>query len=171
MGQDDSQPGAGATAHTGWVGNAVATYAVLDLYLIGLPILVLSAVINPLLVFAAAAIVLTIVNVACCTWLQRHWDIWSRGGAARRVESRLEKMRSSRVMSHPVAWITRGSDAWFMLAAAALNAIMVVTSARLITGQPVSERRIRLAAIGYGVFFAALFSLIGRAAQDVIGGG
>jgi hypothetical protein len=167
----DSQNEITRTAHAGWLGTAIAIYAVVDVYLIGLPILVISAALNPVLVFVVATVALTIVNVACCTWLQRQWDVWSQGGAARRVESRLEKMRSSRVMRHPVSWITRGSDAWFTLAAAVLNAIIVVTAARLVTGEPVSARRIRLAAIGYSVFFAALFSLIGLAAQDVIGGG
>ncbi len=73
---------------------------------------------NPLIVFGAAAgLLLTLLNVACCTWIERQWGGWIA-----------------------VAWITRGSDAWYTLAAALANAIIVVALARFIGGQPVAER-------------------------------
>ena len=70
---------------------------------------------------------LIVINVACCRWVQRHWDIWIAGNGER-VEAKLDKMRKSRVMKHPVAWITRGSDWWFALATAIVNPIIVTSS-------------------------------------------
>ena len=77
-------------------------------------------------------------------------------------------MRAGRIMRHPVGWIERGSDAWFALAAALLNAVTVVVAARLISGKPVGAHRVLVASVGYGLFFAALFSLIGVLAGDAI---
>jgi hypothetical protein len=133
----------------------------------GLPVLGLAARLNPLTVFAAAAFVLTLVNIACCAWLQRRWEVWIAGNA-RQLEARLAKTRSGRVMRRPVAWITRGSDGWFALAAVLVGAVIVVALARFTGGEPISKRRIRLASIGYSIFFAAVYSAIGFAVGDAI---
>ena len=52
----------------------------------------LAAWLNPLIVFAAAAGLLTLLNIACCNWIQRRWESWIAGNA-KRLEARLEKMR------------------------------------------------------------------------------
>ncbi len=85
-----------------------------------------------------------------------------------RFEKRLAKMRKSRLMRHPVRWITDGSGVLFALAAALLNAVIVVALARLIGGEPVGERRIFMAALGYAVFFAGIMSLIGFVGEEAI---
>ena len=51
-------------------------------------------------------------------------------------------MRKSKLMRHPVAWIQRGSDAWFGLAAALTNAVITVSLARVIGGERLGERRL-----------------------------
>ncbi len=43
-----------------------------------------------------------------------------------------------------------------------------MTTARVISGEPVSGRRVFLASAGYSVFFAALFTIIGIGLRDVI---
>jgi hypothetical protein len=89
-----------------------------------------------------------------------------RGG--KQVERRLEKLRKGRVMRHVVAWISGGSDGWFALAAALTNAITTVGAARMITGSPVSQRRILIASASCAVFVAGLGALLGIALGDVL---
>jgi hypothetical protein len=84
------------------------------------------------------------------------------------VEKRLAKLRDGRVMRHPVNWISNSSGWLFALAAALFNAVIVVALARLISGRPVGERRIFMAALGYSVFFAGLFSIIGFVGEEAI---
>jgi hypothetical protein len=165
--QDAPTPAGGSAARTTAVGTLVTLYGFFDALVVGLPLLFLAAWLNPLVVFVVAAVVLVPVNGWLCTWLDREWDGWF-AGAGQRVERKLDKMRKSAVMRHPVAWIQRGSDGWFALAAALTNAIVATAFVRLLTGQPVGARRIRLAALAYGIFFAALFSLLGFVLGDVI---
>jgi hypothetical protein len=57
---------------------------------------------------------------------------------------------------------------WFALAAALTNAITTVGAARMITGSPVSERRILIASASFGLFVATLGALLGIAMGDII---
>jgi len=82
---------------------------------------------------------LTLLNVACCSWIERQWGGWIAGNA-KRLEAKLHKMHKSRALRHPDDRIRRGSDAWYTLAAALANAIIVVALARFTGGQPVAER-------------------------------
>ena len=107
------------------------------------------------------------INVASCRWLQRHWESWIAGNGER-VEAKLEKMRASRVMRHPIKWITRGSDWWFALATAIVNPIIVVAAARTIGGQPISERRILIASLAYAVPMAAVFTFTGYVVGEAL---
>ena len=125
-----------------------------------MPIAALAAWLNPLVVFAVAAALLTLLNIACSNWIQRQSDSWIAGNAER-LEARLDKLRKGRIMRHPMAWITRGSSGWYALAAALINAITVSALARLIGGERVSERRIRRGALAYSIFFAAVYSFTG----------
>jgi hypothetical protein len=71
-------------------------------------------------------------------------------------------------LKKPVSCVQRGSDLWFTLAAVVINAITVVALARLIGGVPIGHRRVVLAAVGYALFFATLYSLIGRSVEDLV---
>ena len=82
-----------------------------------------------------------------CNWFERQWGVWITTHEAR-LEKRLAKLRKGRVMRHPVNWITDSSGGMFALAAALFNAVIVVALARLISGKPVGERRIFMAALG-----------------------
>jgi hypothetical protein len=75
-------------------------------------------------------------------WLSL-WDGWI-AGHGERVEARLEKLRSGRITRHPVEWVRRGSVGWFALAAILLNAVVAVAVARLVGGEPVGARRVRV---------------------------
>jgi hypothetical protein len=133
-----------------------------------LTVIVLAAWLNALLVFAVALVVLTFVNGACCNWIEGRWDGWMAGGFGNRLNRKLEKMRSSSVMRHPVAWITRGSDAWFGLAAALTNAITTVAVAHLVTGESVSRRRVFIASASFSLFVAGVGSVFGFLLRDAI---
>ena len=79
------------------------------------------------------------------------------------MEGRLETMRASRLLAHPVAWIQRGSDRWYAFAAAVANPILVAALARFIAGEPVGERRVLLGAVAYAVPYVAMWSIVGFA--------
>ena len=64
-------------------------------------------------------------------------------------------MRDSRRARRPIEWIGRGSDAWFGLAAALLNAVEVIALVRLITGRSAGSHRILVASFAYSIFIVA----------------
>jgi hypothetical protein len=152
----------GSAARTGLVGTIVAAVAFFDGVFIGAPIALLATSFGPVVVFAAATVAVVVLVVACCHWVDRRWDDWFSGNSSR-LETRFEAMRRSRLMKHPVAWVQRGSDRWYALAAAVANPILVATLARFVGGEPIGERRILLGAVAYAVPYAAMWSLIGLA--------
>jgi hypothetical protein len=163
---DESVPRA-SVARTGLVGTLVGLWWALDT-LVQLTVILLAVWLNALVVFVAALIVLTVINNACCTWIEGRWDGWISSRFGTRLEQRLEKMRAGRVMRHPAAWITRGSDAWFGLAAALTNAITTVTIAHMVSGQPVGKRRVLIASVSFAALVAGLGSLLGLLLRDAI---
>lgn len=158
--------GASSGARTGLIATFVVLWWLGDA-VVGIAVMLLAAWGRPLIVFVVAAAVYALINIACCTWINRHWDRWM-AKAGKRVETKVQKMRSSRLMKHPVAWIERGTDWWFALAAALTNAITAVVVARLIGGKPLSERRVLVASLAFSLFAAGFFSLIGFVAGDAI---
>jgi len=142
------------------MGMLVAVYGMFDTLLMGVPIVLLAAWLDPLVVFAVATVGVTAADGLCCTWLDREWDRWF-AGAGRRIEPRLQHVRTSRLMRRPVAWIEHGSDRQFALGAAITNGIIATVLSRLLTGAPVGPRRILLASLAYGVFFTGLYTLVG----------
>ena len=158
--------GAGA-ARTSVVGTIVAAVAFFDGVFIGAPIAVLAASFRPSLVYILATVVVVFLVVGCCRWVDRRWDDWFSGNGTR-IEKRLERMRASRLMAHPVAWIQRGSDRWYALAAAVANPILVATFARFVGGKPIGERRIFLGAVAYALPYVAMWSIVGVAFGEAI---
>ena len=171
MEPDDATEVTSGKGRTTTIGSLITAFVLVDAYLIGIPVVFLAAWTKPWVVFAVAAVALSFLNVALCGWLDRNWDAWFASGNANKVEKRLEKLRASRMMSRPVSWISRGSDLWFALAAAMINAITVIALARIIGGKPVGRHRVLVAGIAYSIFFAALFSIIGVGLGDVIRAG
>ena len=156
-----TERGAGA-GRTGVVGTIVAAVAFFDGVFIGAPIAVLAASFRPLPVYIVATLVVIIVVIGCCHWVDRRWDERFSGNGTR-IEKRLEKMQASRLMARPVEWMQRGSDRWYALAAAAANPILVATFARFVGGEPIGERRIFLGAVAYALPYVAMWSIVGFA--------
>jgi hypothetical protein len=149
------------------IGAAVATYAFLDDLLLG-PVLVAGAVWFPwYLTLGAAAGLFTLINVACCNWVQRSWDTWRHGHGAK-LEARLERRRRSRLLSHPVRWMTRDSDVWITIAAGLIGTVIVVALIRLLGGKPVGRRRVMFASVAYSVGFAATYTGVGVGIDDLV---
>jgi hypothetical protein len=157
----------GRAARTGVIGTVVAAFAFFDGVFVGAPVALLAASYKPLLVFGVATVAVVLLVIACCGWIDRRWDDWFSGNGSR-LERRLESMRASRLMRHPVAWIQRGSDGWYACAAALANPILVGTFARLGAGKPIGERRILLGSVAYAVPYVAMWSLVGLTLGDVI---
>ncbi len=151
----------------GAIGTAVGVYAFLDDLFLG-PILVGVTVVVPwFLTFGVAAGVFTLINIACCNWMQRSWDSWIRGYGAK-LEARLAKLRRGRLLRHPVSWITRDSDVWFTIAAGLIGTIIVVGVARLAGSKPVGHRRVVFASVAYSVGFAATYTGVGVGVGDLV---
>lgn len=147
-------------ARSGAAGTIVAGLAFFDGVFLGAPIAFLAASFKPSLVYVVATVVVVFLVVCSCRWLDQRWDDWFSGNGTR-IEGRLEKMRESRLLAHPVAWIQRGSDRWYAFAAAVANPILIATLARVIGGEPVGERRVLLGAVAYAVPYVALWSIVG----------
>src|SRR5580765_8581660 len=100
-----SPPGAagrvGSAARTGVTGTIVTALAFFDGVFVGAPIAILAASFRPLFVFITAAIAVSFLSIACCSWVDRRWTAWSTG-QGKRIEKRLAAMRGSRLMRHPV---------------------------------------------------------------------
>ena len=154
-------------ARSGVVGTIVAGVAFFDGAFIGAPIALLAASFRPSLVYVVATVVVVFLVIGCCRWVDRRWDDWFSGNGTR-IEKRLETMRASRLMAHPVAWIQRGSDRWYALAAAVANPILVATLARFVGGEPIGERRIVLGAVAYAIPYVAMWSIVGFAFGETI---
>ena len=127
---------------------------------LGAPIALLAATSGPVPVYCGAVIAVIVLVIACCRWVDRCWDAWF-SGKGRRIETRLEGMRASRLMRHPVAWIERGSDRWYALAAAVANPILVAGFAGFLGGKEIGERRIVLGAVAYAIPYVAMWTLVG----------
>ena len=156
---------AGKAGRTGVVGTSVAAFAFFDGVFLGAPIALLAASFRPLIVYGVATVLVILIVIACCSWVDRHWDEWFSGNG-KRIEARLEGMRESRLMQHPVEWIQRGSDRWYAFAAAVANPILVGALARFISGKPIGERRIFLGAVAYALPYVALWTIVGFALGD-----
>lgn len=156
-----TQRAAGA-ARTGVIGAVVGAFAFFDGVFVGAPIAVLAASFTPLLVYVVATLVVVLLVIGCCSWVDRRWDDWFSGNG-KRIETRLDGMRASRLMKHPVAWIERGSDRWYAFAAAVANPILVGALARLVGGKPIGRHRIVLGAVAYAIPYVAMWSIIGFA--------
>lgn len=168
MERESSTSGVADKVRTATVGSVIAGYALFDVIPIAVIVVVLTAWFErPLVLFLITAVALVVINVACCRWVQRHWDTWIAGNGSR-IEAKLQTMRASRVMKHPVAWITRGSDWWYALATAIVNPIIVVVAARTIGGQSITERRIVIACVAYAVPMALVFTLTGYAVGEAL---
>jgi hypothetical protein len=153
---------AGSATRSGIVGTIVAAFAFFDGVFIGAPIALLAASFRPLVVYVAATVVVVLLVIACCSWVDRRWDDWFSGNG-KRIVTRLEGMRKSRLMQHPVAWTQRGSDRWYAFAAAVANPILIAALTRFVGGKPVGERRILLGSVAYAIPYVAMWSLVGFA--------
>ena len=152
----------GKAGRTGLVGTVIAAFAFFDGVFLGAPIALLAASFRPLIVYGVATMVVILLVIACCSWVDRRWDEWFSGNGTR-IEARLEGMRKSRLMQHPVEWIQRGSDRWYAFAGAVANPILVGALARFIGGKPIGERRILLGAVAYALPYVAMWTLVGFA--------
>lgn len=157
----------GRAARTGAAGAVVGAVAFFDGVFVGTPVALLAASLRPPVVFAAAAVAVSLLAIFCCTWLERSWDDWF-SGHGNKLEKRLERMRGSRLMRKPVAWIQHGSDRQYALAAAIANPVLVAALARSIGGRPIGRRRIVLGSVAYAIPYVALWTLVGVALGSVV---
>src|SRR5262245_35804824 len=143
MDSRSSRERVGGAARSSAIGTGVGAFAFFDGVFLGAPIALLATTFRPLLVYAVPAVLGILIVIACFAWVDRRWDDWF-SGTGTRIERRLESMRASRPLRHPVAWTQRGSDRWYAFAAAVANPILIAALTRFIGGKPIGERRILL---------------------------
>jgi hypothetical protein len=162
----DSARGVTGAARTGAAGTVVAAFAFFDGVFIGVPIAIIAVTVRPLPVFVGASCAVCFLSIGCCRWLDRRWDEWLLGHGTR-IEHRLERMRASRLMQHPVGWIQSSSDRRYAVAAAVVNPILVLALARSIGGTTIGTRRILLGSIAYAIPYVAMWTVVGIALSRV----
>ena len=163
---EEPNTAASSSASRAGIGTAIGLYALLDTP-IGFGLLLLAAWGRALVVYVVAVVVLAVINLASCNWIQREWDRWMTGERTAKYEAKLQKMREGR-MRRVVTGITEGSVGWYLLGAVLTNAIMAITFARALGGKPVPARKVTVTALFFAIFFPAVFCLAGWAAGDVI---
>lgn len=151
----------------GFAAAVVGAYAFLDDLLLG-PIVVALAVWLPwYLVLALAAAAFSLINVACCNWLQARWDTWLQWHGAK-LERRLGRLQRSRILRHPFGWIARDSPLWFTIAAGLIGTVIAVAVARVAGTKEIGHRRVVVASIAYSIGFAATYTGLGVGLEDLI---
>jgi hypothetical protein len=166
MQREPVHAGAGAAATT-VISGFVVGYAILGDNIVAVFVILAAAIFSPLIVWPIAAAIVTLVNIACCTWVTRRWSDFIAGGGGR-IEKRLEGLRNNRFMRRPVAWISGGSTGRFTLAAILTNAIIAVAAAQM-AGSPVDRRRIVCASLGFAAVSCALHTMFGFLIGSVVG--
>jgi hypothetical protein len=154
--------------HASVAAGAIVAYWLADGYVIGLPVVALAALWNPLVVFLGALAIVVLINLAAGRWINSAWSSWAGGSSGARVERQLDKVRPTRLGRAATRWIASDSDMRFAAAAALTCAIVAVTLARSVGGRPLAAHRVRLAAVSYGVFFVGLFTMVGVVAGRLL---
>jgi hypothetical protein len=163
----DDQP-ADIGGHASLAAGVIVAYWLSDGYVIGLPVAVLAATWNPLIVFVVALAIVVSINLAACRWINTAWSSWASGSSGARVERQLDKVRPTKVGMAATRWISSDSDARFATAAALTCAIVAVTLGRSVGGRPLDGHRVRLAAVSYALFSVGLFTFAGVVAGGAV---
>jgi hypothetical protein len=158
----ESTHGVTRAARTGAAGAVVAAFAFFDGIFVGLPVAVMVLAFRPLVVFVCGSCAVSLLSVGCCLWLERRWDDWLLGHGAK-IEHRLARVRTSRLLQHPVAWIQSSSDGRYAVAAAVVNPILVLALARSVGGTRIGRRRLLLGSVAYAIPYVAMWTFVGLA--------
>ena len=119
-------------------------------------------VVHHVVALAAGFVAYALIELAFCTWVDRHWDGWE-AKAGPRMRKKIDKWRSGRVMRHVAGWITGGTGIVYGVAALiamfVTDAVVVVTVARMLGGQRLGRGRVLwtcLAAAAVFTVYAAI---------------
>jgi hypothetical protein len=157
----------GLTRRDKLIGTIVAAYAIFDFDdPVWLVVLIAAIFLNPLFVFVGAVALVLVFNLWACRWIDRKWDGWIAGERAQKIETKLAKMRTGRLMRHPVRWVTSGSSWLFAVGATIINPALVTVVARMLGGQRVGERKILVASLSYAIIESLLWTAIGYGAGE-----
>jgi hypothetical protein len=148
------------------IGTLVGAYAIFDSLVLVAVLIGLIARLDPLGVFLGGILIISLLNVVCCGWLDRRWFAWIASGGGRKLEGRLTSLRERDSMQRPIGWITGGSAALFAAAAAVINPVLVVGAGRMFGGKPVGSRKILFASVSYAVVVSTLYLLVAIAIRQ-----
>jgi hypothetical protein len=102
-------------------------------------------VVHHVVALAAGFVAYALIELAFCTWVDRHWDGWE-AKAGPRMRKKIDKWRSGRVMRHIAEWITGGNGVVYgiasLIAMFFTDAVVVVTVARMLSGRKLGRGRV-----------------------------
>ena len=150
------------------VGAAVALWTFFDALVLGLPILLASALTGrPVLVFLVGGSLYALFNIGSCHWIERQWDDVVVGSGFGR---RLEQLRAAKRAQRGIKWIADGSATGFGVAAVVLSASEVIALNRLATGRTAGRKRILAASFAPAVVYTTLCTSMGWLLHQLIFG-
>ena len=112
---------------------------------LGAVVLLGLLVVHHVVALAAGFVAYALIELAFCTWVDRHWDSWE-AKAGPRMRKKIDKWRSGRVMRHVAGWITGGTGIVYgiasLIAMFFTDAVVVVTVARMLGGRRLGRGRV-----------------------------
>jgi hypothetical protein len=126
-------------------------------------------VVHHVIALAVAFVAYAAIELAFCTWIDRHWDGWE-ARARPRMRKKIDKWRDGRVMRHVAHWITGGTGVVYgiasLIAMFFTDAVVVVTVARMLSGRRLGRGRVLwtclAAAIAFTIYAAiGIYAILG----------
>jgi hypothetical protein len=132
-------------------------------------VLLALLVVHHVIALAAAFVAYAAIELAFCTWVDRHWDGWE-AKARPRMRKKIDKWRSGRVMRHVAGWITGGTGVVYgiasLIAMFFTDAVVVVTVARMLSGRRLGRGRVLWTCLAAATVFTiyaafAIYAILG----------
>ena len=126
-------------------------------------------VVHHVVALAAAFVAYALIELAFCTWVDRHWDGWE-AKAGPRMRKKIDKWRNGRIMRHVAGWITGGTGIVYgvasLIAMFVADAVVVVTVARMLGGQRLGRGRVLWTCLAAATVFTiyaavAVYAILG----------
>ena len=130
---------------TGGMAALILAWAVGGEVKLAAVVLLALFVVHHVVALAVGFVAYGAIELAFCTWIDRHWDGWE-AKAGPRMRKKIDKWRSGRIMRHVTEWITGGTGIVYgvasFIAMFVTDAVVIVTVARMLTGRKLGRGRV-----------------------------
>jgi hypothetical protein len=154
---------------TGGMGALILAWAVGGEVKLTAVVLLALFVVHHVIALAVGFAAYAAIELAFCTWIDRHWDGWE-AKARPRMRKKIDKWRSGRVMRHVTGWIAGGTGVVYgiasFIAMFITDAVVVVTVARMLTGRRLGRGRVLWTCLAAAIVFTiyatiAIYAILG----------